>query len=1106
MTALLWTTEFLESRGLRDPDGRPLYAYRCTPAEFDALGDVLREAGTAISDHHFRAFVLYAAQWWQRQYDGGRWAWEPLLHTIGWPTHYTELYPGVGRAWQWWKVKPVRLPSGTRYLGTFACHGGLPLALVGDASAPITLYLRSVLSHSLEYRRFVEDAMELAKDKQHLLRPPTLRRDHVFRLAADLVDAVLDLQPHAQGKDPIASLDRDRPEWRDAMPLDLDNALARDLVLGLLRDATQVGEMHIDDFSVRRFLRRTSIGWRLGARIHLPRTVSDRVLASKVGATGGLPARLEVRVSAKGMRVLGVYDHSGGEDDEDGEYRLAGGRAQLELWDEEAAEELRLRFLAGDYIGDGFVPKGGANLSELPATFTADEHERRFIGDGSVRSRAPEVVVLMPCGCVQQLDGAVREGDVLGRASWRTRNVVTIETEFGACVIHPGVQEQLADDYSFRGDRWYGAECVQPIYNGVPELRVSRSGSPPKHVPADEVQWRQQAGDWQQQPPSRGLCQIRHIVRGELRYFCRIGILPKRMALELRPGGNVGEGCVDLTGAEGLLAWTNDANMDIRKVDDTLRVKLKATDPLRPPTTVKLKLHWPGTSELVVAVPFPGRGGHFLREGELAQRAIAAAELYGIRAVALSPLPSDRFWVEGELRAHDLGRLNRVAHFRKPLRRRGALNELPLVDTAELIELLLSASSSSHAHVELRIVNGAGQSQCELTVSRFAAALQHNAADAFVEMSPPPEDGSSWSFHALSVAHPGRDPVTLETGGKPDSQIAALPLDLRLDEPWLAIAKRDGRVAAQPAHLFRPRSVATEVRDTPAPLTLAEAAKVTQLDQRRSAVQRALQRMIEVGEEDDMGEEWEFLTDTLLATADLPASSVDVLVGLTKTPRLLVRCLFRLDSVPRRRLWHLERELPFSWLLVKRDVWWQESKAYFDVVRDALLEAGQDDAEETALGHVRAALAAGTQSNAGLEPVAYDLALRLSDAKLSPEFVAEKQQARDAVTSPQIILRNSLDDWPAGDGRTQWTEEIGYASVLKEFWQDANQLGHRQPLFDTPVAAACYSLLAPEPTRRAVYLVRRMRTHDQDWFDLAYGAAWARLAVLLDGIKGKHDH
>ena len=112
----------------------------------------------------------------------------------------SRSYEPVRRAWGWWKVDLVRLPTSIRYLGTFACQGGLPLALVGDGRNSVTRYLRAVLKHTAAYRRFVEDPIELARDQQHLLHPPTLRRDYVFRLAADLIEAVLDLQDDAQDK------------------------------------------------------------------------------------------------------------------------------------------------------------------------------------------------------------------------------------------------------------------------------------------------------------------------------------------------------------------------------------------------------------------------------------------------------------------------------------------------------------------------------------------------------------------------------------------------------------------------------------------------------------------------------------------------------------------------------------------------------------------------------------------------------------------------------------------------------------------------------------------------------------------------------------------
>ena len=94
-----------------------------------------------------------------------------------------------------------------------------------------------MLKHVARYRQFVEDSIELARDQQHLLRLPTLRRKYVFQLAADLVDTVLDLREHVHGEEALDVLDRERPGWWDSMPLDLDNERARELLIGPLRDA-----------------------------------------------------------------------------------------------------------------------------------------------------------------------------------------------------------------------------------------------------------------------------------------------------------------------------------------------------------------------------------------------------------------------------------------------------------------------------------------------------------------------------------------------------------------------------------------------------------------------------------------------------------------------------------------------------------------------------------------------------------------------------------------------------------------------------------------------------------------------------------------------------
>ena len=340
---IIWINEFLHCRGLDGPDGRALYAYRCTATEFDALAEVLSHSTPdSATNGETRAFVLYAAEWWQRRYDGHHWAWEPLLASIEWHIHYPDLYEPVRAALRWWQVDLVRLPTSIRYLGTFACQGGLPLGLVGEADSRVVQYLRAVLKHTAEYRKFVDDVIDLVRDQQHLLHPPTLRRDYVFRLAADLIEAVLALQNDAQGEDPISTLDQVRPGWHKTMPLAIENERARDLLTSLLHEAVQV-RSPTGDFRVERFLRRTSVGWRLGARVRLPASISAEHLAHYLNVSeGDLPPRLQVRVHGNRVRNVGLYAA------QSDNFLLVArdAQSQTEIWDTEAAAEIRLQFLS----------------------------------------------------------------------------------------------------------------------------------------------------------------------------------------------------------------------------------------------------------------------------------------------------------------------------------------------------------------------------------------------------------------------------------------------------------------------------------------------------------------------------------------------------------------------------------------------------------------------------------------------------------------------------------------------------------------------------------------------------------------------------------------
>lgn len=72
----IWTQHFLSDRSLQAPDGRPLYAYRTSDQEYAALSELLknyeRSPRGLDSTTFTMAWLLYAAEWWKRSYEGDK--------------------------------------------------------------------------------------------------------------------------------------------------------------------------------------------------------------------------------------------------------------------------------------------------------------------------------------------------------------------------------------------------------------------------------------------------------------------------------------------------------------------------------------------------------------------------------------------------------------------------------------------------------------------------------------------------------------------------------------------------------------------------------------------------------------------------------------------------------------------------------------------------------------------------------------------------------------------------------------------------------------------------------------------------------------------------
>ena len=1095
-----WLTGFIGDRQLDAPDGRPLYAYRCTLREFAEVVERLADAGRhdGLGPWEFRAFVLYASQWWQRRYSGGPWSWEPVLRDVGWNgIDFPDLYPPVRDALQWWRVELVRLSGTTRYLGTFAVQGGLPLLLVGEAG-PVTAYLRAVVRHVARYRRFVDDPVELARDQQHLLRQRTLRREYVFRLAADLVNAVLDLREHiGQGDDLLAELDARRPAWRESMPLDLDSGTARQLLEGLLREA-KAGGSSGSDFGVKRFLVRTEAGWRLAARLRMLRSVERGDLGGHLHVQEvDLPPRMHVRTTGQGGRVVGLYGASGEH------FHLMSGEnnPSASFWDAAASEEFRLEFFAQDLVGEVKTRRGAA-LGELPWVFRGDG-EYSLIGEGSVSDCAPALLALLPDGS-EPSTGEALNATVAGRRLWRISEPAIVQTDSGHCALKPASEQMVEEDYWLSGDRFYLFASTCPLFRGRPRLILSKAEATPRAVPPSEVSWRSAGTDWRLLPDGPGLWEVRHVQRSVLRYHGRLGLLPGALDLVVEPTSE-SEGHLVLGEGQGvgIACDSNGTDIEVERSAGQVRIRLSAFDAFNPPTDVALRLRWPGAHELRVLAPFPGAGARFLKNGEpLAESTLAVDDLYGVRATALSTDDTQRFWIDGELKAEDVGRrVKRVAHFRLALRKTGVRHELALVEVDSTLRLLLGASAAQDARVSICIVDDKHDGYETIEVRRFAAVLQHDPAMESVLVQPPLEDRGMTTFEALPITRTDVEPVTLTPVGPPNAPVCAtLPEELTSsDDPWLVVLSGEGGVRAEPAVV----GGRTSRFETGPALSLGEALALASATDRAKEVEAALVRLVEEKDESRQEADWAFVNEMLLCLDGVPSSASDLVSALPRCPQALVRCLFRVDPSLRTRIWQLDDEVPFSWLLVKRHVWRSETRIAFDVMCGELREI-VEDSERLASEHVLSVLEEGAKHIGALDTLVTDIEAMLEGGELSVAFVQMVREERDRQRQQHVHWLASEDHWPPGYTRQDWSEVLGEPRLLKLQSWDPESDRRRQPIFDTPVAAA-WCCFASDPTPQTPFLVKRMRAHEPDWFDIAYRAAWYELASIQDRARRNRD-
>ncbi len=220
--------------GLPRPIGVPLYRYKLAPGIFERMEKKLSSGlpsdwqRTSLAP----AFVLWAADWFRRSYQGGVQRWSDIEDVLGLRLSQGEWRDLADHGFRAWGVEPLITAHGNQRLSNLARHGGFPAAaMASGASWPRRFLERAVGELLGSDVQDIGTAVATCERNEYLL-PTIWRSQEMYAICGELALKIVELRVFADkelpsdGRPYSARLDQAYEDWRDELPMTLDGAAA----------------------------------------------------------------------------------------------------------------------------------------------------------------------------------------------------------------------------------------------------------------------------------------------------------------------------------------------------------------------------------------------------------------------------------------------------------------------------------------------------------------------------------------------------------------------------------------------------------------------------------------------------------------------------------------------------------------------------------------------------------------------------------------------------------------------------------------------------------------------------------------------------------------
>lgn len=1109
---LQWKRQLLEHVGLSAPDGRPLYVYRLNEGQFHSLEETLKDqlqrfssAGAlAHSNLSFGAlFVLYAAEWWRRRYDGSRWSWEPILADLSsCSSDWSAIQRGecVNQGLRYWKLNAGDT-GGLRYLGAIAVQGGLPMQLLAKARGNLGRMLRKVLKLAAGGAAFRE-IRGWIESLEHYL-PKSYRREEIYVLLAEVIETVLRLKNEARltvSSEAISQLDKQVSGWRTRFPLPVEDENIQGLIEQLIRDVTEHRNTRPNsNIVVQRWLNNGDDDiWSLLACVEMPDKLSESELRGlfSINEEFNLPRSFELILDVESNEQTYAARKIAGHD----AYRLE--RSPKELHGVVATAEHRLSLKCSD--GQSWhvtLRKGESMDSDLPWLFECSAKQLpRMIRQGGGDVASEELIVAIPPGAtivpsetghcemvafleepereVYSIVGMVIVKDLIGRKS----------------TIRTGRADASEESYQWHGDRlWLNFIKPNVAFRDKPHLSLLYGEEGIQRIHNREVSWSHGS-------ETCGPIKAWYELKGELRHQAKMVLLPRDASVEYLPGSAI-KGMIRLHRwklASASLVDESETDIQVQRDGISLTLVCSSKQSVAP-EWLELILAWEdNTNTAKIRLPFPAEGARgFDGDGQelRCDSWLSVQHMAGVRLISFcrSHIPVEIVFSlrHTKLRENEHELRRRI----RPVVGTSRL-EIRLLDYVDDIQQLLAADELLDAWVEVALhINN--RPEITVRVSRYTCRLERLISDVLITnehlKGVTPEQLESLPVSALRLEHPAEESFHLSCVKSQGVANGAWRFDPETREAgaWLIYPDKTSSLAFRPTLWLVPG-------DSKANTPLANALAIENREERGVAMDQAIAEMAL----DYCHQSWNDLEHLVVHLGHLPLATLDLWRRLVHSPSGMAALALRMNNFPDGFLRRFSLEQPFVWELVpfkewsaaaeclKRQciTWFGEELAQrqlSDILSSRILEL---TAYQPALGKLL-----GIVKSVALEDGCKEVGMMRDPA--SDSYFQQQLFASEKGVFQRLIRDHANDTWPSDSGLFYWVNDARNDRPNTHLFP-GERFNFKDGIIGLPILLAIQVSTNTtgewfkSPDR--IHILRTYKAFDPDWFVEAFDLTIAR--------------